>query len=131
MSFKLAAPGGGQPATEAIVRYSGAIYNSWEYDTGLGKYLRFSETADDNNNQNEQYARLTDRLTNQPIAFDNVVVLYVNHELYSPGIYDILLLSGSGDSGCLQGWTGLSSEVAAKRHGCGLPDQSGWLSLRL
>jgi hypothetical protein len=44
---------------------------------------------------NEQYARLTDRLTDQPIAFDNVVVLYVNHELYSPGIYDILL-SGSG-----------------------------------
>jgi len=32
----------------------------------------------------EQYAQLTDRLTNQPIAFDNVVVLYVNHELYSP-----------------------------------------------
>jgi hypothetical protein len=95
MSFNLTAPAGGQPATEAVVRYSGAIYNSWQYDAGLGKYIRFSDTADDVNNQNEQYARLTDRLTDQPIAFDNVVVLYVNHELYSPGIYDILL-SGSG-----------------------------------
>jgi hypothetical protein len=97
MSFKVAVPAGGKLATEAIVRYSGAIYNSWQYDTGIGKYLRFSDTADDVNNQNEQYARLTDRLTDQPLAFDNVVVLYVNHELYSPGIYDILL-SGSGDA---------------------------------
>ncbi len=97
MSFNLTAVAGGQPATQALVRYSGVIYNSWQYDQGLGKYLRFCNSADDYNNQNEQYARLTDRLTNQPIAFDNVVVLYVNHELYSPGIYDILL-SGSGNA---------------------------------
>jgi hypothetical protein len=47
--------------------------------------------------QNEQYAQLTDLLTNQPIAFDNVVVLYVNYETFSKGIYDILL-TGSGDA---------------------------------
>ena len=97
MFFKLAAPAGGQPVTQASVRYSGVIYNNWQYDQGLGKYLRFSDNADDYNNQNEQYARLTDRLTNQPVAFDNVVFLYANHEVYSPGIYDILL-SGSGDA---------------------------------
>ena len=81
---------------QVTVRYSGAIYNRWDYDTATGKYLRFSDTADDIENNNEQYAQLTDRLTNQPIAFDNVAVLYVTHELYSPGIYDILF-SGSGD----------------------------------
>jgi hypothetical protein len=47
MSFNLTAPAGGQPATEAVVRYSGAIYNSWQYDAGLGKYIRFSDTADE------------------------------------------------------------------------------------
>ena len=98
MSFKLAAPTTGQPGKQAIVHYSGSIYNRWDYDPTTGKYLRFSETADAfNTGQNEQYAQLTDRLTGQPLAFDNVVVLYVNHELYSPGIYDILL-SGSGDA---------------------------------
>jgi hypothetical protein len=96
MFFKLAVPDGGQPATQALVRYSGAIYNRWDYDPASGTYLRFSDTADAIDvNQPEQYAQLTDRLTNQPIAFDNLVILYVNHELYSPGIYDILL-SGSG-----------------------------------
>ena len=101
MFFKLEAPAGGQPGNQAIVRYSGSIYNRWDYDSTTGKYLRFSETADDFNGQNEQYAKLTDRLTGQPIAFDNVVVLYVTHELYSPGIYDILF-SGSGDAYALR-----------------------------
>ena len=101
MSFKLEAPAGGQPGKQAIVRYSGSIFNRWDYDSTTGKYLRFSETADDFNGQNEQYAQLTDRLTSQPIAFDNVVVLYITHELYSPGIYDILF-SGSGDAYALR-----------------------------
>ncbi|MFH1523741.1 MAG: DUF3048 domain-containing protein [Chloroflexota bacterium] len=96
MSFKLEAPVDGQGVEQVIVRYSGSIYNRWDYDQTTGKYLRFSDTLDDFDVHNEQYAQLTDRLTDQPIAFDNVVVLYVSHELYSPGIYDILF-SGSGD----------------------------------
>ena len=96
MSFKLESPAGGQPGKQVIVRYSGVIYNRWDYDASTGKYLRFSDTLNDYDNLNEQYAQSTDRLTNQPIAFNNVVVLYVTHELYSPGIYDTLF-SGSGD----------------------------------
>jgi hypothetical protein len=98
MFFNLPAPAGGQPGTQLYVHYSAATYNRWDYDPASGKYLRFSDNADVTNvGQAEQYAQLTDRLTNQPVAFDNVVVLYVNHKLYSPGIYDILL-SGSGDA---------------------------------
>jgi hypothetical protein len=101
MSFKLESPAGGQPGMQVIVRYSGSIYNRWDFDTSTGKYLRFSDTLDDFDINNEQYAQLTDRLTNQPIAFDNMVVLYVTQEVYftdSKGnkIYDILF-SGSGD----------------------------------
>ena len=98
MFFNLPAPTGGQPGTQVFVRYSGAIYNRWDYDPTSGKYLRFSDSADAVNGvSSEQYAQLTDRLTNQPVTADNVVFLYVNHELYSPGIYDILL-NGSGDA---------------------------------
>jgi hypothetical protein len=97
MFFKLEAPAGGQPASQAVVRYSASIYNRWDYDPASGKYLRFSDTADlFNAGESEKYAQLTDRLTEKPIAFDNVVFLYVTHELYSPGIYDILF-SGSGN----------------------------------
>ena len=96
MSFNLTPPAGGQPGTQVFVRYSSAIYNRWDYDAASGTYLRFSDNADASNTA-EQYAQLTDRVNNKPIAADNVVFLYANHELYSPGIYDIQLI-GSGDA---------------------------------
>jgi hypothetical protein len=101
MSFNLTTPTGGKPGMQVFVRYSGVTYNRWDYDASTGKYLRFSDTLDDYDNHNAQYAQLTDRLTGGPIAFDNVVVLYITHELYSTDshgkvIYDILF-SGSGD----------------------------------
>jgi len=97
MSFNLTAPAGGQPVQHIFVRYSGEIYNRWDYNAGSKKYLRFSDTTEDYSaGQGEQYAQLTDRLTNQPIAFDNLVVLYASYDLYSPEIYDIQF-SGSGD----------------------------------
>jgi hypothetical protein len=98
MFFKLEPPAGGTPVNQAYVRYSASIYNRWDYDAATGKYLRSSDTADVFvAGDTEKYAPLTDRVNNQPIAADNMVVLYVNHELYSPGIYDILL-SGTGDA---------------------------------
>jgi hypothetical protein len=101
MFFRLEAPSEGRPGAQIYVRYSGATYNRWDYDPASGKYLRFSD-SEDATDQTEQYAPLTDRLTNQPIAFDNVVVMFVNHEVFftdSNGnkIYDILLI-GSGDA---------------------------------
>jgi hypothetical protein len=102
MFFKQEASAAGQPGTQAFVRYSGAVYNRWDFEASSGKYLRFSDATDDNDNNNEQYTQLTDKLNNQPIAFDNVVVLLANHEIYSTdsygkSIYDIKL-SGSGDA---------------------------------
>jgi hypothetical protein len=97
MAFNSPAPAAGTPVTQVFVRFSGVVYNRWDYDPATGRYLRFADSADDFNNSNQQYTQLTDRLTNQPIAFDNLVVLYANHEVYSPGIYDIQLIgSGAG-----------------------------------
>jgi hypothetical protein len=98
MFFNLPAPTGGQAGTQIFIHYSAATYNRWDYDPASGKYLRFSDNADVTEvGQAEQFLPLTDRLNNQQVAFDNVVVLYVNHKLFSPGIYDILL-TGSGDA---------------------------------
>ncbi len=98
MYFNVNAPAGGQAAEKFVVRFSAAVYNLWQYDTASGKYLRFSETAEDfYDGQRAKYAPLTDRLTGEQLAFDNVVVLFVPNEYYSrdPEVIDILLL-GSG-----------------------------------
>lgn len=70
---------GGQDGAQIFTRFSGGIYNRWDYDAASGKYLRFSETADDVNRTNEKYAQLTDRQTSQPIAADNLVMIEVRY----------------------------------------------------
>jgi hypothetical protein len=100
MYFNLPAPAaGGQTVSQIFVRFSGSIYNRWDYDTASGRYLRFVDSADDFDGTNEQYVQLVDRQDNSPIAFDNLVVLQVNNTYYSvdPEVMDIQLVgSGSG-----------------------------------
>lgn len=83
MFFKLEPPSDGQEAKQVYLRYSGAVYNRWDYDAASGQYLRFSDKQDDVNRTNEVYEQLTDRLTNKPVAADNVVTLCVPHEYYA------------------------------------------------
>ncbi len=95
MLFKLQAPGGGTATGNIFVRYSGAIYNRWDYDPQSGKYLRFSDAADDANRNNEKYAQLTDRLTKQPVAVENLVMLEVEHKYVKKEpieVYDMNLI---------------------------------------
>jgi hypothetical protein len=82
MFFQVQVPAGGSPANQVYLRYSGAIYNRWDYQPTSGKYLRFVDAADDVNRNNEQYAQLTDRLTGLAIAVQNVITICVPHQYY-------------------------------------------------
>jgi hypothetical protein len=82
MLFKLPAPASGTPGSQVFVRYSGAIYNRWDYEPASGTYLRFVDAADDVNRNNPVYAQLTDRLTGRPVAAQNLVMLCVPHQYY-------------------------------------------------
>ena len=98
MYFNMATPAGGQPVNHIFTRFSSAIYNRWDYDPATGKFVRNSETTDDlTGGQNEIYAPLTDRLTNEPITADNLAVILVPHEYYSvvPEIID-MQFTGTG-----------------------------------
>jgi hypothetical protein len=88
---------GGAAGKQVYVRYSGDEYTRWDYDPASGKYLRFQDNVYDQG-QGEEYAPLLDRLTNQQIAAENVVVLYVRHEYFRqpPGEIIDILLSGTG-----------------------------------
>jgi hypothetical protein len=79
MSFDPQAPNGGDPGQRVYVRFNFNDYNRWDYDAKSASYLRFQDSADDNGG-GEQYVPLMDKLTNQQISADNVVVLLVSHE---------------------------------------------------
>lgn len=79
MFFQLEAPQGGSDIRSFVVRFSSAIYNRWDYDPASGRYLRFSDTQNADAGP-EVFAQLTDRSTGQPIAADNVAVIFVLHQ---------------------------------------------------
>jgi hypothetical protein len=100
MTFHVEPPDGGQEALQIYNRYSISSYNLWEYDSESGRYLRFQDAAEDTG-QGETYEPLTDRLSDEQVAADNVVIAMVRHDYYwrSPdGRQEILdiLLSGRG-----------------------------------
>jgi len=95
MTFQETSPTGGTALNQIYVRYSSAIYNRWDYDAASGRYLRYSDTQNAYSESEEKYAQLTDSLTNQPIAADNVVMLLAQNVVVQRGIFDIQLV-GSG-----------------------------------
>ncbi len=79
MYFNATAPDGGQAADQLFVRYSGAIYNRWDYDPTTNKYSRFVDTQNDTSGTDPQYAQLTDAATGEPITADNVLIIQAKH----------------------------------------------------
>ena len=101
MLFKLEAPTAAQPGEQVYVRFSAAIYNRWDYDPASGKYLRFSDAANDIGNNNPVYEQLTDAGTSEPIAFENVLVMFARHTDIDPRPEVELLevnMQGTGDA---------------------------------
>lgn len=95
MFFQMQPPSGGDDGEQVYVRYSGAIYNRWDYDPTTGKYLRFSDKQNDIERTNEVYEQLTDRLTGEPVAVENMVTICVPHSYFvrrdDAEVLDILL----------------------------------------
>lgn len=79
-TFTHQAPEGGASGTQLSARYSISAYVRWDYDPASGRYLRFQDAQEDQNNQNEVYEPFMDGLTEQQVGAENVIVLLVNHE---------------------------------------------------
>jgi len=99
MTFDTLQPASGVPAIQVFVRYSTDDYTRWDYDPASGKYLRFQDNNQDTG-QGEEYAPLIDRLNDQQITADNVVVIVARHEFYQQPPNEIIeiYLSGSGNA---------------------------------
>jgi hypothetical protein len=97
MTFNPTTPAEGQSANQIFVRYSGDNYTRWDYDPTSGQYLRFQDNVYDTG-QGEEYVPLIDRLNNQQISAENVVVILARHEYFQQPPNEIIeiLLSGSG-----------------------------------
>lgn len=103
MYFYAIAPAGGKAASQATVRYSGDDYVRWEYHAASGAYQRLQDNQYDQG-EGEAYAPLTDRLNNEQVSAQNVVILIAPHQSVQPPPNEIIeiQLSGSGPAYALR-----------------------------
>ena len=86
MWFYEKTPSEGTELNRLYIRYSYGAYLYWQYDKETGRYLRYQDAQDDFGGRGEAYELLTDRINKEPIAADNVVVLFIPHfhRVYKP-----------------------------------------------
>jgi hypothetical protein len=108
-------PEGGQNGPSLWVFYNSLNQVQWTYDPATGGYLRFQDNAD---GSGEFYPAI-DRLTGEQLSFENVIVLFVKHDVLNSDrtLIDVDLLYSEGEAYLFRDgqiyplyWTTLSGE---------------------
>ncbi|MCJ7700619.1 MAG: DUF3048 C-terminal domain-containing protein [Anaerolineales bacterium] len=108
-------PAGGQKAESLWSFYKSNNQVQWGYDPASSKYLRYQDRADGTG----EFYPSTDRLTGEQLASDNVIVLFVKHNVLNSDrtLIDIDLLYSKGQAYLLRDgqlypvlWTTLGGE---------------------
>jgi hypothetical protein len=81
LRFEADSPKGGHAASKLFIDYSTVSYHYWEYDPKTQRYFRNQESADRVGAELD-YEPITDSLTAEQLAADNILVLLVPHEYY-------------------------------------------------
>ncbi|MHB0989454.1 MAG: DUF3048 domain-containing protein [Bellilinea sp.] len=94
-AFSAQVPAGGQTANRVEVFYSWLNQAQWQFDPNVQAYMRFEDFGVAE--KAGQFRQATDRLTGEPVSFENVVVLFVEHVARTPTIIDLNM--GVGQQG--------------------------------
>ena len=84
---------GSKLALRVQVRYSSAAISEWRYDPITGLYMRWIESLDAAGNV--EMIELIDRVTEEQLGFENVVVLFAEHTELKPTLHEIEILGNT------------------------------------
>jgi len=87
MAFDYGLPAGGADARRLWFFVSHLDQILWSYDPRSGAYLRSQDNAD-----GKTFIQATDRLTGEPLTFENVIVLFANHRYCTETAFDLDLM---------------------------------------
>jgi hypothetical protein len=82
--FDSRVPDGGQKGEMIWLPYSYLNQVIWRYNATEGAYHRFQDKAD-----GTTFVESTDRLNQQPLTYDNVVIMFAQHHVYAETMIDI------------------------------------------
>jgi len=111
MYFRDEPPEGGKPGLVVTTHYSLDTYNQWIYDPQSGKYLRYQDNLFLGEGQEEEFVPLNDRITEQQISAQNVVILFVPHEYFRKPPNEIIDIKFAGTGPAYAFRDGLMYEV--------------------
>ncbi|RME88492.1 MAG: DUF3048 domain-containing protein, partial [Anaerolineae bacterium] len=95
--FSETPPEGGEEARQIDFFFAQLNQSRWVYDPLYQGWLRYV----DNTSQETAFHVDTDRLTGRQIEFENVIILFVDHEVIQPLIIEMDLSLGNRGSGLL------------------------------
>ena len=87
MAFNHQAPEGGKTAHSLWIFYSFLNQVFWRFNVEDGSYHRWQDNAD-----GSTFIEQTDRLNGEPLTYENVIVLFADHDVESQYLIDINLL---------------------------------------
>jgi len=90
-------PPGGTPAAQVDMFFSQLNQSQWVYDPAYQGWLRYV----DNTSKKTEFHIDVDRLTGRQISFENLIVLFVEHEVLAPLILEMHLGQGEQEDGLL------------------------------
>ncbi len=85
--FDSQTPSGGQPGKMIWLPYSYLNQIIWRYDQSSGAYNRYQDDAD-----GTTFKVSTDRLNNQALTYENVVILFAKHTAIKETLIDVDLM---------------------------------------
>ena len=87
--FSVETPDGGEPASRLAVYFAWLNQSAWVYDAASQSWWRYVDDADPDT-AGILHPEI-DRLTNRQLQFENVIVLFAQHDVVSPTNLDIRL----------------------------------------
>lgn len=83
-----------KPANKIGVQFWTTTRGEWYYDAQTGKYLRWIEEVTGDSSEIEMIP-LVDRMTNEQLAFSNIIILFASYVEYAPTLHDIRLFDNT------------------------------------
>ncbi len=87
MTFSEGVPDHGQYADQVNILFNYNNRGEWRYDKSSGKYLRWIEYFEDEDDRTYDMIPLVDRNTGDQLAFSNVVIIFAEYTELAPSRY--------------------------------------------
>ena len=87
MTFSNAVPNHGKYADQINILFNYENRGEWYYDSESGKYLRWIEYFEDENDEDYDMIPLVDRVTGEQLGFSNIIIIFTKYTEEAPSRY--------------------------------------------